>query len=324
MSDESATAYGRAASALAAAMLFAAGPAHGQAYPSKPVRILTSQTGGSLDFAARLLAPGLAAGLGQQVIVDNRSGYIATETAARAAPDGHTVLFNGAIVWITPLLRANTPWDPVRDFSPVTLAITSPNVIAVHPSLPVKSLRELIGLAKGRPGQINTGVGPAGTSSHLAAELFRSMAAINVVHVPYKGAGQSVIGLLAGEVHLMFPNAASVAPYIKSGRIRALAVTSSKASVLAPGVPTAASSGLPGYEASSVNAFFLPAKTPDGVVSRLNQEVVRVLNQADIREKFVATGVEVVGSTREQLAVEVRADVARMSKVIKTGGIAAE
>ncbi len=305
-------------------LLAGGGAAQGQAYPSKPVRVITSQTGGSLDFAVRLIAPGLGSGLGQQVIVDNRSGNIATEAAAKSPPDGHTVLFNGAVVWITPLLRTNTSWDVARDFLPVTLAVSSPNVIAVHPSLPVKSVKELIALAKARPGQINGGVGPVGTSSHLAAELFRSMAGIKVVHVPYKGAGQSMIGLLAGEVQLMFPNAASVAPYIKSGRVRAIAVTSGKPSVLAPGVPTAASSGLPGYEAASLNAFFVPARTPDAVIVRLNQEIVRVLNQPDIKEKFVATGVEVVGSSPEQLAAAIRSEVARMEKVIRDAGIRAD
>lgn len=307
-----------------AGMLAAAGAAFGQTYPSKTVRIITSQTGGSLDFAARLLAPGLSASLGQQVIVDNRSGNVATEAAAKSPPDGHSLLLNGAVVWITPLLRAGTPWDVARDFLPVTLAVSSPNIIAVHPSLPAKSIKELIALGKARPGEINCGVGPAGTSSHLAAELFKSMAGINAVTVPYKGAGQSMIGLLAGEVQLMFPNAASVAPYIRSGRVRAIAVTSARPSPLAPGVPTAMSSGLPGYEASSLNAFFVPAKTPDAIVARLNQEIVRLLNQPDIREKFVAAGVEVVGSTPEQLATEVRSEVARMSKIIRASGMRAD
>ncbi len=293
-------------------------------YPSKPVRIITSQPGGSLDFAARLLAPGLSSSLGQQVIVDNRTGFVATEAAAKSPPDGHTVLFNGAIVWIAPLLRKIVPWDPVRDFSPVTLAVSSPNVIAVHPSLPVKSVRELIALAKARPGEINCGVATAGTSSHLAAELFRGMAGINVVNVPYKAAGQAMIGLLSGEVQVMFPNAASVAPYIRSGRVRAIAVTSARPSVLAPGVPTAMSAGLPGYEAASLNAFFVPAKTPAAIVSRLNRDIVRMLNQADIREKFVAAGVEVVGSSPEELAAQIRSEVARMGKVIKSSGVRAD
>lgn len=311
-------------SAIAVGLFVVSATVLGQGYPTKPVRIITSQTGGSLDFAARLLTPGLSASLGQQVIVDNRSGYIATEAAAKSPPDGYTVLFNGAIVWITPLLRANTTWDVARDFAPVTLAISSPNVIAVHPSLPVKSIKELIALAKARPGEINCGIGPAGTSSHLAAELFKGMAGINVVTVAYKGAGQSMIGLLAGEVQLMFPNAASVAPYIKSGRLRAIAVTSVQRSALAPGVPTATSAGLPGYEASSLNAFFVPAKTPEAVIAHLNLEIVRVLKQTEIRAKFAAAGAEVVGSTPEKLAAEIRSEVVRMGKVIKSSHIRAD
>ena len=304
---------------LAAGAAFAASP-----YPSQTVRIITSQTGGSLDFAARLLQPGLSASLGQPVIIDNRSGNVATEAAARAAADGHTLLFNGAVVWIAPLLRKNTPWSAERDFAPVTLAVSSPNVVAVHPSMPVRTLRELITLAKARPGDINCGVATAGTSSHLAAELFRYLAGINVVHVPYKSAGQSMIGLLAGEVQLMFPNAASVAPYIHPGRVRAIAVTGAQPSPLLPGVPTARASGLPEYETASLNAFFVPAGTPAAVVSRLNQEIVRALNRRELRDKFAATGVEVVGSSPADLAAAVRADVARMSKVIRANGIRAD
>jgi tripartite-type tricarboxylate transporter receptor subunit TctC len=309
-------------SILAAGMLFAvSGIAAGQNYPDKVIRIVTSETGGSLDFAARLVALGLAKSLGQPVIVDNRSTIIAIETAAKAAPDGYTLLFNGSAIWITPLMRDHVAWDPARDFAPITLAVSSPNIVAVHPSLPVRSVKELIDLARARPGEINYAVAAPGTSSHLAAELFKAMAGVNMVSIPYKGAGPALNGLIGGQVQLMFPNAATVAPHIRSGRLRAIAVTSARPSILVPGVPTAAASGLPGYEAASINAVFAPAKTSASIVSLLNREIVRVLNLPEVKDKFLIAGVETVGSSPEQLAAAMKSEVTRMGKVIKDAGI---
>ena len=306
---------------LPAGMLLAAGIAAGQNYPDKVIRIVTSEAGGSLDFAARLVALELTKSLGQTVIVDNRSTIVAIETAAKAAPDGYTLLFNGAAIWITPLMRSNLPWDAVRDFAPITLAVSSPNIVAVHPSLPVRSVKELIALAKARPGEINYATAAPGTSSHLAAELFKAMAGVNMVSIPYKGAGPALNGLLGGEVQLMFPNAATVAPHIKSGRLRAIAVTSARPSALLPGVPTATASGLPGYEAASINAVFAPANTPGAIVTLLNREIVRIINLRDVKEKFLRAGVETVGGSPAELAAAMKSEVARMSKVIKDAGI---
>lgn len=306
---------------FAAALFTVAGTASGQNYPEKVIRIVTSETGGSLDFAARLVALGLAKNLGQPVIVDNRSTIIAIETAAKAAPDGYTLLFNGSAIWITPLMRDHVAWDPVRDFAPITLAVSSPNIVAVHPSLPVKSVKELIALARARPGEINYATAAPGTSSHLAAELFKAMAGVNMVSIPYKGAGPALTGLIGGQVQLMFPNAATVAPHIRSGRLRAIAVTSAQPSILVPGVPTATASGLPGYEAASINAVFAPARTAGGIVTLLNREIVRVLNLPEVKEKFFLAGVETVGGSPGELAAAMKSEVMRMGKIIRDSGI---
>jgi tripartite-type tricarboxylate transporter receptor subunit TctC len=305
-------------------MILGTGAASGQNYPNKPIRILTSEPGGSLDFAARLIAPGLGSRLGQQVIVDNRNSIIAVETAARAAPDGYTLLFSGSTLWLAPLMRESVLWDPVRDFAPITLAVSSPNVVVVHPSLPVKSVKELIALAKARPGELNYSTAAPGTSSHLAAELFKATAGVNMAGIPYRGAGPALNALIGGQVQLMFPNAATAVPHINSGRIMAVAVTSAQPSRLVPGVPTAAASGLPGYEAASVNAMFAPAKTGKGIVNRLNQEIVQVLGLPEVKERFFKSGVETVGTSAEELAASIRAEVASMGKVIKNAGIRAE
>jgi len=292
-------------------------------YPSKVIRIVAPAPGGGSDVLSRLIAPGLASSLGQQVIVDNR-GAVASEIAAKAAPDGYTLLVNGSPVWLLPLLRASVPWDAVRDFVPITLAVSSPSILVVHPSLPVKSVRELIALAKARPGELNYAAGTMGATPHLAAELFKAMAGVNIVRVAYKGTGPGLIGLISGEVGLMFPNAGSAMPHVKSGRLRALAVTTAQPSALVPGVPTLAASGVPGYESVSPQAVFAPARTPATIINRLNQEIVRVLSTADVKGKLFNTGIEVVGSSPEGLAAKMKSDMARIGKLVKDAGIRAE
>ena len=257
------------------------------------------------------------------MIVDNR-GAVASEIAAKAAPDGYTLLVNGSPVWLLPLLRASVPWDAVRDFVPITLAVSSPSILVVHPSLPVKSVRELIALAKARPGELNYAAGTMGATPHLAAELFKAMAGVNIVRVAYKGTGPGLIGLISGEVGLMFPNAGSAMPHVKSGRLRALAVTTAQPSALVPGVPTLAASGVPGYESVSPQAVFAPARTPATIINRLNQEIVRVLSTADVKGKLFNTGIEVVGSSPEGLAAKMKSDMARIGKLVKDAGIRAE
>jgi len=299
------------------------GPAYAQDYPIKPIRIFTGEPGGGNDFAARVMSPELTRSLGRQVIVDSR-GIFAIETVAKAPPDGYSLLLYAASTWLTPFMRDNTPWDPVRDFAPITLAMRIPNVLVVHPSLPVRNIRELIALAKSKPGQLNFSLASPGSVSSLGAELFKSMAGINIVRVPYKGTAQALNSLISGEVQMMISVVSAAAPHVKSGRLRALAVTSAQPSPLAPGLPTVAGTGLPGYESVSTYGMFVPSKTPEAIVVRLNQEIVRVLIRADIREKFFNAGIEAVGTSPEELAAYVKSEMARMGRVIRDAGIRGE
>ncbi len=298
---------------------FGAAPAPAQTYPSKIIRIVTAASGSANDWGSRIIARELTASMGQQVIVENRGG-LGAEAVAKAPPDGYTVLAYGVSVWLMPFLRDQVPWDPIRDFAPVTLALSSPNIVVVHPSLPVKSIKELIALAKARPGELNYAAGTIGASPHLSTELFNSMAGVNIVRVGYKGTGPSVIALLGGEVHLMFAGLGSVAPHIKQGRLRALAVTSAQPSALAPELPTVAQT-LPGYEAASVTAVFVPAKTPAAIVNRLHQEIAHGCNKPEIKAIMFNAGVEVIANTPDELGAMVKADMARMGKVIREAGI---
>ena len=307
-----------------AALTFAGNATRAQEYPNRPVHIVTSEPGGGNDFAARMIAQALSVSLGQQLIVDNHgaaSGAIAGEMVARAVPDGYTLLLYGSNIWLLPFLRNSVPYDPVRDLAPVTLAVRAPNILVVHPALRVTSVQELIALARARPGALNYGTGAIGSSSQIATELFKAMGRLNIVQIPYKGNGIALNALIAGEVQLAFATAGSVAAHIKSGRLRALAVTSSQPSPLLPGLPTVASAGLPGYEAMSIVGIFAPAKTPEAVIARLNQETVRVLNSAELKERFLKSGVETVGSTPEEFGAVVRSEMARLGKVIRDANI---
>lgn len=309
---------------FAACLMVNAGAVSAQDYPHKPIRIFTSQSGSPSDFIARLLAQGISGPLGQSVIVDNRVGIVATENVAKAPADGYTLLFYGPVVWLLPYLRDHVAWDPEKDFSAVTLATQAPNLLVVHPSLPVKSVRELIALAKARPGELNYGSGLTGSSNHMAAELFKSMAGVNIVRVPYSGPAAAFTAVIGGQLQLMFPDAGSASPHVKSGRIRALAISTAEPSALGPGLPTIAASGVPGYESGIISVMFAPAKTPAAIINRLNQEIVRVLNKPDVKERLFNSGVEVVGSSPEQLAATMRSEMTRMGKVIKEAGIKAE
>jgi tripartite-type tricarboxylate transporter receptor subunit TctC len=305
-------------------MLTGAGKVVGQNFPYRPIRIITVQPGGVGDLIARPLAQGLAGPLGQPVIVENRpSGVIPGDMVAKALPDGYTLLVTSAILWIGPLMQ-KSPYDPVRDFSPITLLVTTPNVLVVHPSLPAKSVTELIAAAKAKPGALNYASAGAGGSTHLAAELFKAMAGVDIVKISYRGAGPAIVDLLAGQVQLMFATAGSVMPHIHSGKVRALAVTSARPSVLAPGLPTVADSGVPGYASASPYGLLAPAGTPSGIVQRLNVAVLGVINAPEIRERFLNLGVEVVGSSAEQFAVTMKSEITRMGKVIKNAGIRLE
>ena len=307
--------------ALLAMLLSAIGNASAQAYPTKPVRIVVTGVGSGGDFAARLLAQGVTATLGQALIVDNRgSGNLPAEIVAKAAPDGYTLCLSAAPLWITPFLR-KTAYDPLRDFAPVTLAISSPNILVVHPALPVKSVRDLIALIRAKPGALNYATSGIGASSFLAADLFKAMLHADLLRVNYKSGGLALTELISGQVQLMFANAGSVAAHLQSGRLKALAVTSAKPSPLMPGLPTIAAAGLPGYELVSVQGIFAPAGTPEAVIARLNREFIPFLRRADTREKFFAAGVESIGGSPEELAATLKSEMARLGKVIQATGI---
>ena len=308
------------ARALSAALIaMGAGMASGQDFPRKPIRIVAAAPGGAGDFASRQLAPGLTESLGQQVIVDNR-GNISGEVVAKATPDGYTLLADSASFWLSPLIQKMS-YDPVKDFSPITLVSAAPNILVVHPSVAANSVKELIALTKAKPGGLNYGSSGTGSSSHLAGELFKSMAGVNIVHIPYSGGGPSVIGLLGGQIELLIPSATAVAPHMKSGKLKPLAVTSADPSALAPGLPTVSAAGLPGFEAATLIALFAPANTPAAIINRLNQETARVLKGAVVRERFFNNGAEVVGNLPHEFAAKLKSEMALWGKVIKDAGI---
>jgi tripartite-type tricarboxylate transporter receptor subunit TctC len=296
------------------------GTACGQDYPSQPIRLVGSSPGGGSDLVMRLIAPTLRNALGQPVVIDNRPTILLGEIGSKAPPDGYTVIVVGNSFYIGHLLR-ETPWDPVRDFLPVTLADAGPSVLIVHPSLPVKSVKELIALAKARPKQLNFATGAPGSTAHLAAELFKGMAGINMIWVPYKDNGPGMMSVIAGETQLIFKDAAGVLPQMKAGRVRGLAVTSAQPSPLFPGLPPIADAGLPGYEALTTDAIVVPARTPTAIVNRLNEEIVRALNEANTRQTLFNSGVVVVGSSPEEFGAFLKASIAKWSKVIKDAGM---
>ena len=296
----------------------------GQAFPTRPIRVVTSSVGGTTDLVARVIAQGLTASLGQQVIVDNRpTGVIPGETVVKASPDGYTLLFHGSSLWMMPLLQ-RVPFDPVNDLAPITLATSTPYVVAVHPAVPAKTIKELIAVAKAKPGALNYGSGATGAASHLAAELFKYMAQVNIVRVPYKGQGAAVLGLLGGEVQMSFASAPSVVGHIKSGKLRALAITAPQPSALVPGLPTVAEAGLPGYQSVTSAGMFAPARTPVPLIARLNREIVKALNKQETKEVLFKDGTEVVGSSPAEFAAAMKAEIASMGKVIKAANIKIE
>ncbi len=301
----------------------AARPASSPSYPTRPIRVVTSEPGGTGDVTTRMLAPRLSAMLGQQVVVDNRpSGVIPAQIVAAAPADGYTLLTYTTALWITPLLQ-KAPYDPVRDFSPITLVVSSPNVLVVHPTVAAVSVQEFIALAKSRPGELNYGSSGVGTSAHIAAELFKAMAGVSFVHVAYKGSGVAIVALMSNEIQLNFAPGAAAAPHIKSGRLRALAVTSTQPSALLPTLPTVAASGLPGYETVNTGGILAPVKTPRAIIAKLNQDIGNLVRQPDVKEKFFGIGLETTTSTPEEFAVLIKTEMTRIGKVIRDAGIRA-
>ena len=297
-------------------------------YPVRSIRYIVPQgAGGSSDTLARAVTQRLAESLGQQVVVDNRpgaTGNIGAEIAARAAPDGYTLLQVATSHATNPALGVKMPFDPVRDFAPITLLSQSPNLWIVHPSLPVKSVRELIVLAQSRPGEINYSSSGTGSSQHLAGELLKSSARIDIVHIPYKGSPPALLDLIGGRVMLMCSTIAPAMPQVRTGKVRALAVTSLKRSPAAPEVPTVSESGLPGYEATAWQGVLAPAGTPREIVGKLNVELVRIVQQPEVRKQLADQGYDPAGTTSDQFAEYVKTEIAKWSKVIKAAGLKAE
>ena len=289
-------------------------------YPVKPLRIVTSEAGGGNDVPARIVAQGLTLALGQQVVIENRpSGVVPAEIVAKAAPNGYTLLFYNNALWTAPLIQA-TPYDMLRDFTPVSAVARAVNVLVVNSALPAKSVADLIALAKTKPGGLNYGSSGTGASNHLAAEMFRTMAQIEIVRVNYKGAGPALTALIAGELQLMFPSAGAATPHVRAGRVKALAVTSAAPSALFPGLPAIAAT-LPGYESLAIYGLFAPAGTPPAIIFRLNTVIAQFLARADIQERFAAAGMDAAASTPGQLSASVQTEVARIGKVIRAAGI---
>ena len=301
---------------------------YAQEYPDKPLRIvLPGPPGGGTDTIARIVGPNLAEAMGRPVVIDNRAGAagnLATEIVARSAPDGYNLLL-GVSVFLTvnPLLY-KLSFDVLQDLAPVIYFATAQNVLVVHASVPAKSVQELIVLAKAKPGQLNYGSSGSGSPLHLAAELFNQRAATNIVHVPYKGGAPAAVALLASEVQVLFGSFASTLPYLKSGKIRALAVTGATRSFLMPELPTIAESGLPGYDVTNWYGILVRERTPRAIVSRLNAEMMRLLTRSPVRESLLKAGVETTGSTPEKLGQMIRDETAVWAKDVKDAGIKAE
>jgi tripartite-type tricarboxylate transporter receptor subunit TctC len=299
-----------------------------QNYPVRPIRLIVpSSPGGGTDITARIIAPKLGEYLGQQVVVENRPGagtMIGGEVVARAAPDGYTLLMGISTLAINPAMYKKVPYDALKDFAPISQVVALPNILVTHPSLPVKSVKELIAFAKPRPGQINFASAGVGTNPHLSMELFLSMAGLKMIHVPYKGSGQGVIDLLAGHVPVMTPSILTAIPYLKTKRLRALGVTSAKRAGGTPEIPTIAEAGLPGYEAVQWFGVLAPAGTPRAIVTRLNADVVRTVQAADIKQRLVNDGADPVGSAPEAFAAFIRSETTKWAKVVKDIGIQPE
>jgi tripartite-type tricarboxylate transporter receptor subunit TctC len=292
------------------------------------VRIVVPQTpGASTDLTGRLIAQKLSPVLGQPVIVENRPGagsLVGTELVAKATPDGHTLLVVASSLTISPLLHASLPFDPQRDFAPITQLSSFPNILVVHPGVPVKTVQDLVTLAKSKPGALNYASAGTATGTHLSAELFKYMTGTDMVHVPYKGGGAAMPALLGGQVQLMFSSTPTAMPHVRQGKLRPVAVTSGKRWPTLPDIPTIAESGVPGYDHTPWNGFLAPATTPRAVIGRLNAEAVRILHAPETRSVFTNEGAEPVGNKPEEFAAIIRSEMAKWTKVVKAAGIKAD
>ena len=303
--------------------------AHAQAqYPTKPIRLIVPfPPGGGSDALSRILGPKLSEGLGQQLVIENRPGAganIGAEVAAKSPADGYTLLMGNVAHTINATLYAKLGYDLIKDFAPVCLLASTPNIVVVHPSVPARSVKELIALARARPGALDVASSGAGSSAHLAGELFKSMAGIKMNHVPYKGGGPAVIALLSGEVSVGFATTPSVIQHVKNGRLRALAVTTAKRSPSTPDLPTVSEAGLKGYEAGTWYGLLVPSATPKEVVSRLNAESMKALATADVKQRLDNAGFEPIGTTPEQFGAYIRSETEKWGKVVRAAGVRVE
>lgn len=297
-------------------------------YPSKPVRmIVPSSAGGGTDIIARIVAPRLSERLGQQVIIDNRPGagtMIGTELAAKAPGDGYTILMGLSTLATNPVIYKKVSYNALTDFAPITLVFSAPNILVVHPSLPVKTVKELIWFAQARPGQLNYASAGLGTNPHLCMELFLSLAGLKMVHIPYKGSAPAIIDLLSGQVVTMTATMLTGMPHIRSGRLRALGTTGAKRSAAAPDVPTVAEAGVPGYEAVQWYGALAPANTPKEIVTRLHRDLAAILQTAEVKERFAADGGDAAGNTPEEFTRYIRSEIEKWARVAKAAGIKPE
>jgi tripartite-type tricarboxylate transporter receptor subunit TctC len=310
---------------LAAVALVSSSVAQAQTYPARTVRLVVPYVpGGGVDFVGRTLAQKLTELWGQTVIVDNRPGAgtnIGSELVARSAPDGYTLLVGGVPNSVNVSLYKKLSYDVLKDFAPVSRVSTAPNILVVHPSVPVKNVKELIALAKSRPGQLTYASAGVGSSNHLSGELFRTMAGVDLLHVPYKGGGAAVTDLIGGQVSMYFGTTPSTAPHVHSGRLKALGLTAAKRSPILPQLPTIAESGLPGYEQSAWHGIFAPAGTPPAVIEKLHADVIRALRSPDIVQRLASQGVDSIGSSPSELAAFLRQDIAKYAKLVKAANI---
>ena len=307
----------------AAAQSPAAGTAH--VYPAKPIRVIDAYPpGGSTDVVARIIAAKFQEGTGQPWVIDNRpgaQGIIGSEVVARAAPDGYTLLMFTGSHTVHPSIYAKMPYELLRDFAPVTLTSATTNILGVHPTVPAKSVQELIALAKSRPGVLNYSSAGAGSTTHMAMELFKSMARVDFLHIPYKGAAPAVLDLVGGHVDLMFAPLPVMLPHIKSNRVRPIAVSTARRSGALPGIPTVAEAGLAGFEATNSVGVLAPAATPRDIIVKLNADIVRVLRLPDVRERLQGLGAEPVGNSPDEFAAWLREDIARWARIVKEAKI---
>ncbi len=301
-------------------MILGAGVACGQDFPNKPIRILTGSPGGSADVTSRAIGDVLAKRFGQTIVVENRP-VTAADIVAKADPDAYTLILDGGSFWLAPLMQA-TPYDVIKDFAPVSQAITSIYILVVHPSLPATSIKELIALAKAKPGTINYGTSGVGAAPHLGTEMFKSMAGINMVHVPYKGSAQVLTSLVGGqEVQLAFIAGTLSLPHVNSGRLRAIGLANKTPSPLAPGIPLITESGVPGFEFIQLLAILAPAKTPTARINLLSQEIRRALEMKEVKDRLLTIGLEAKGSTPEEFSALLKSEIAKWGKLVKDVGI---